>query len=228
MTNNNVLINELFEAGSHLGHKTDRIHPRAKKYIYKIENGVSIIDLTKTEDLMQKATKFVEDVGKAKKVLLVVVTKKIASFVVKNLCQENNITYVTVKWPAGLLTNFSMIIKNVKKLIDMKESRDKGEWSKFVKHEQMQMHKEIIRLERFYGGLTNLKKLPDALFVVDMKKEKNAVKEARELKIPIIAIADTNVDPDTVDYPIPANDDLLTSIEYITNKIIKAYIGAQK
>ena len=120
-----------------------------------------------------------------------------------------------------------MISKNAKKLIEMKEQKENGGWSKFVKHEQVELQKELNKLEKFYGGIANLKKLPDALFVVDIKKEKNSVIEARSHHIPVIAIVDTNVNPDLVDFPIPGNDDSLSSIEYFTNEIIEAYTSNQ-
>jgi small subunit ribosomal protein S2 len=223
MSNNNKKVEELFAAGSHLGHKANRVHPKTNKYIYSFENGVSIIDLTKTVDYLEKAKQFVSELGKNEKVLLVVSTKKIASNLTQELCQKNNLSFVNTKWPAGLLTNFEMIIKNVKKLNSMKEEKEKGEWNKFVKHEQVKLDKELNKLIKFYGGIANLKKLPDALFVIDIKKEKNSIKESGEMKIPIVAVTDTNVNPDPIDYPIPGNDDSITSIEYFLKEIIEAY-----
>ncbi len=228
MTDIDTTIQELFDAGAHLGHKTERVHPKAKRYIYKVENGVSIIDLTQTAADLEKAIRFVSGQAAEGKTLLVVATKKIAASAIQELCQKNNIFYVTVKWPAGLLTNFDMIMKNVKKLVTMKEERDKGEWQKFVKHEQVELGRQLSRLEKFYGGLIGLAKLPDLLFVVDIKKEKNAVKEAGEKNIPVVAIIDTNANPDIINYPIPANDDSSTSIEYIAGKVINAYAKGRK
>ncbi len=228
MTDTDVQVQKLFNAGSHLGHKTERVHPKARKFIYRVENGVSIIDLTKTVAQLNEAAKFVYNLGKNNKTLLVVVTKKIAAATVQDLCQKSDIPYITVKWPAGLLSNFDMIMKNVKKLKEMKEAREKGEWEKFVKHEQVKLNKILNRLEKFYGGLVNLEKLPDALFVVDIRKEKNAVKEAKEKSIPTVAIVDTNADPETVNYPIVANDDSLSSIEFLTKHIIESYMRGKK
>ena len=223
MTNKNTKVAELFAAGCHLGHKKNRIHPKAKKYIYTMQNGVSVIDLNQTVDLLESAKKFVSDLAKDKKNLLIISTKKVGAEYIFGLCKTQGISYVTLKWPAGLLTNFPKIIKNAEKTKQLETERDTGEWNKFVKHEQVALQKKLYRLEKFYGGLKNLTKLPDAVFVIDIKKEKNAVKEAKELKIPVVAIADTNVDPNTVDYPIPANDDSQTSIEYIVKEIIEAY-----
>lgn len=224
MTDVDKKVEELFAAGCHLGHKTNKIHPKAKKYIYTVDNGTSIIDLTKTVHLLEKAKEFTSSLAKNNKVLLVVVSKRIASSFISDVCQKNNLPYVTVKWPAGLLTNFDMIIKNVKKLKTMREEKSEGAWNKFVKHEQIKLQKELNKLEKFYGGISTLERLPDALFVVDIKKEKNAVKEAIEKKIPIIAVVDTNVNPDTINYPIPGNDDAASSIEYFVKEIVNAYV----
>ncbi len=223
MTDNNKKVEELFAAGAHLGHKSNRVHPKTNKFIYSFENGVSIIDLTKTADYLEKAKNYISELGTSGKVLLVVCTKKIASNLTKELCSKNNLPFINTKWPAGLLTNFEMIIKNVKKLNSMKEEKAKGEWNKFVKHEQVKLDKELSKLEKFYGGIAELKKLPDALFIVDIKKEKNSVKESGEMKIKTVAVTDTNANPDPINYPIPGNDDSITSIEYFLNEIIGTY-----
>ena len=223
MTNNDKKVSELFAAGAHLGHKANRVHPKTKKYIYSFENGVSIIGLTKTVECLERAKQFVSELGKNEKVLLVISTKKIVSNLTLELCQKNNLPFINTKWPAGLLTNFEMIIKNVKKLNSMKEEKENGDWNKFVKHEQVKLDKELNKLIKFYGGIAKLKKLPDALFVVDIKKEKNSVKESGEMKIPVVAVTDTNVNPDPIDYPIPGNDDSATSVEYFLKEIITAY-----
>ncbi|MCL4364195.1 30S ribosomal protein S2 [Patescibacteria group bacterium] len=228
MSENKKLVEELFEAGCHLGHKTNKIHPKARKYIYTIDHGTSIIDLTKTAVLIEQAKEFVTKLAKENKVLLVVATKRVSTSFVNDLCQKNNIPHVTVKWPAGLLTNFEMISKNVKKLKTMRQEKADGDWNKFVKHEQVKLQKELNKLEKFYGGISILDKLPDALFVVDIKKEKNSVKEAIEKKIPVVAVVDTNVDPDQIDYQIPGNDDAATSIEYFVKEIVGAYTKNSK
>ncbi len=224
MTKDDKKVEELFAAGSHLGHKSNKIHPKAKKYIYTIDHGSSIIDLSQTVKLLDNAKEFVATLAKNKKTLLVVVTKRVALGFVNELCKKNGLPYITVKWPAGLLTNFDMIVKNVKKLKSMKEEKEKGEWNKFVKHEQIKLQKKLNKLEKFYGGIASLEKLPDAVFIVDVKKEKNAVKEAVEKKLPIVAIVDTNVDPVHINYPIPGNDDAATSIEYFVKEIVEAYV----
>lgn len=226
--NNEEEIVKLFEAGAHLGHKTNRVHPRSKKYIYRVEKGISIIDLTKTKGLLEQAKQFVTTLAKDQKVLLVVATKKIASSFVQDLCKQQGILHITHKWPAGLLTNFKAIMKNVSTLNSMKEEKATGAWEKFVKHERIGLQKKLNKLERLYGGIATLQKLPDALFVVDIKKEKNAVKEGKNNYIPIVAIVDTNADPTQVEFPIVANDDSLSSIQYLVSEIVGVYGKAKE
>jgi len=223
MIDKNKKIEELFAAGAHLGHKKNKIHPKAKKYIYTFNQNNSIIDLQKTVDLLDEAKKFVSNLAKEKKTLLIVMTKRVAAKFVKEIAEKYNLPSITLKWPPGLLTNFETIAKNVKKLKKMREEKENGSWNKFVKHEQIKLQKQLNKLEKLYGGIAHLEKIPDALFIIDIKKEKNAVKEARETKIPIVAVVDTNVNPDLVDYPIPGNDDSITSIEYFVKEIVEAY-----
>lgn len=220
-TDTNIL-EELFAAQAHLGHKTNRVHPKAEKYIYKVDNGVSIIDLTQTATLLEKALNFVKTLAQEDKKLLVVATKRIAAPIASEVSKAKGIAYVTSKWPPGLITNFQSIQNNMKKMRSMREARDNGEWEALIKFEQSQLKKELNKLERVYGGLVDIVKLPDALFIIDLKKEKNALIEAQKNNIPVIAITDTNVNPN-VTYPIPANDDASPSIEYIVNKVLGAY-----
>jgi small subunit ribosomal protein S2 len=222
------LLEKLFKAQAHLGHKTNRIHPKAKKYIYRIENGVSIIDLTLTVPLLKKAQEYITKLASEKKVVLFVATKKISSNMLTDLCSKNNMSYISTKWPAGFLTNFETLMKNIKKMREMIKARDEGEWKKLVKFEQSQLTKKLVKLQRLYGGLINIETVPDALCIVDIKKEKNALIEAKTKSIPVIAIVDTNVDPADVAYPIPANDDSLTSIEYILRLLVESYVKVRK
>lgn len=222
------LLEELFAAQAHLGHKSNRIHPQARKYIYRIENGVSIIDLTQTSQFLKKAKTFLEEQGALNKVVLYVATKKVASQVTQKLCSENGLSSITAKWPAGFLTNFDTIMKNIKKMKDMQEAKKNGEWSKLVKHEQSQLQRELNKLERLYGGLSTIKAMPDAMCIIDIKTEKNAYGEACAKSIPVVAIVDTNVDPNRVTYPIPANDDSTTSVEYILRQLVASYTKGRK
>jgi len=220
---NNQKINELFAAGCHLGHKDNRVHPKSRKYIYSVENGVSIIDLTKTAPMLESAKKFIISLAKENKTILAVATKRISTELLTEMCRDNDVPFVSLKWPAGLLTNFDMLSKNIKKMETMRTELKNGDWSKFVKHEQVKLQKELNKLEKFYGPFGTLNKLPSALFIIDIKKEKNAVKEAVEMKIPVVAVVDTNVDPDMIEHPIPGNDDSLTSIQYFAKEIIETY-----
>lgn len=217
-------VQKLFEAGLHLGHKKNRLHPKARKFVYKIEQGVSIIDLTITVKQLKEAEVFLKSLGTEKKTLLLVATKKVAMELVKKLAQEHDIANVTNKWLPGLLTNFETIIKNVKKLEELKEQRTDESWEKLTKHERGKILKYIARLERFYGGLTKLTKRPDAVLIIDVKKESNAVIEAKKSGIPIVGVADTNADPEEIDYPIVANDDSPKAVEFLIQRLVASYV----
>ncbi len=213
-------IQELFDAGIHLGHKKNRVHPKAKKYIYKMEKGVSIIDLTKTLEQIRDAQKFLNEAFKKNSTVLVVATKKIGSDIAAEMCEKIGIPYVTTKWMPGLLTNFDTIMKNVKRLKELKEEKETGAWNKLVKHERTKLDKQISKLQKFYGGIINLNKIPDVLFILDTKQENNAITEAIQTKTQVVAIIDTNSNPDEVKYPIMANDDSQTAVEYLLHELI--------
>ena len=217
-------VETLFKLGAHLGHRKNKVHPKAKKFIYKIENQVSIIDLTQTVSLLEKAKEYVNQLKKQKKSILFVGTKRSAATIINDLGEKNNLYYLTTKWPPGFLTNFEMFLKNnIQKMNKMREEKEKGKWQKFVKHEQIKLEKELRKIERVYQGVAAMKKVPDALFIVDIKRENNALDEAKKLNIPVIAIVDTNVNPDLVDYPIPANDDSVETVTYIIKEIVDSY-----
>ncbi|MEN9327404.1 MAG: 30S ribosomal protein S2 [Chitinophagales bacterium] len=221
-------VERLFQLGAHLGHKKNRLHPKARKYIYKIVNGVSIIDLTKTVTYLDSAKALLKQYAKEGKTLLVVVTKKVANHEAFEICKANDIPSITTKWLPGLLTNFETIMKNVKKLQTYKDQQTTGEWEKFVKHERIQLSKEMTKLEKLYGGLLQLKKKPDAMFIVDIKKEKNAVTEAKKNNLPIIAVVDTNSNPDQVDVPIVVNDDSPAVVQSVIQDLLQTYIKGRK
>ena len=214
-------VEELFNLGAHLGHRKNRVHPKAKKIIYKIENQQSIIDLTKTVVLLEKAKKSFDELREKNKTILFVATKKNIASLIEKICKENNFFYLTNKWPPGFLTNFETFLKNnIQKMQKMREEKEKGDWEKFVKHEKGKLEKQLRKIEKIYTGVSSMEKLPDALFIVDIKREKNALIEAKKLNIPIIAIVDTNVNPNLVDYPIPANDDAAKVVEYIVGELV--------
>jgi len=216
-------IQNLFSANVHLGHRKNRLHPKARKYVYKMINGSAVIDLTLTARAIEKAKNFLQEARKEGKTILVVASKRIASQFAAELCRENNIPNITVKWPPGLLTNFDNIIKNVKRLNELEEEKGNGSWEKFVKHEVVQLEKEINKLKKFYGGISKLSKMPDIVFIVDIKKEKNALQEAKQTGRTIVAILDTNSNPDLVDYPIVGNDDSAGSVEYLLKELLGTY-----
>lgn len=223
------IIEKLFELNAYIGHRKNKTHPKAKKlYVYKNENGISIIDLSKTVDFLKKAKEFVFNLGKEGKTLLFVGTKKSISNIISEICKQNNLLHVTFKWPPGLLTNFSTLRKNIELLKKMKKEKEEGEWEKYPKHERIKLNKKLNKLIKIYGGVENLENLPDALYIVDLRKEKNAVREALKLGIKTVGITDTNVDPTFVDYPIPANDDYPQVVEFITQEIVKSYLEGIK
>lgn len=221
-------VEKLFEMGAHLGHKKSRLDPKAKKNVYTILNGTSIIDLTKTIDQLKKAKNFLSESKKEDKVLLVVGTKKVASPFIKEYCQTHGIPYMSSKWLPGLLTNFETLIKNVQKLKTLKNDRDTGAMNALVKHERVQLGKEISRLERLYSGLESLEKRPDIIVLVDAKKEKNALKEALSYRLPVVALIDTNSNPEKIDYPVVANDDSAQVVEYIMTELLSSYSQTAK
>lgn len=220
-------VQELFNLGAHLGHKKNRLHPKARKFVYKMVDGVSVIDLTKTVDQLAKAKNKLKEYAQEGKVLLVVATKKVASQTVSDLSKKYNVSSVTTKWLPGLLTNFNTLIKNEQKMTKMQQARDNGEWEQFVKHERMKMSKELARLEKLYGGLLGLTKKPDVLLICDIRKEKNAVVEAKSNVIPVVACVDTNSNPFDVEYPIVMNDDAPEIVEFVLNDLMKTYADAR-
>lgn len=220
-------IAKLFEAELHLGHKRNRLHPKARKYVYRIENGTSIIDLTQTAVQLTTAKEFLKKAKEENKTILAVATKKVANTFVAELCKKEGIPYITAKWLPGLLTNFQTIIKNVKKLNEMRKARDEHGWDNLTKHERVKLAKHVTKLEKFYAGIADLTKKPDILVILDIRKEHNAVDEAKKTGVTIVAVTDTNTNPETVDYPIVANDDSPKAIEYLVNDIISAYTRAE-
>lgn len=221
-------IQELFGLGAHLGHKKSRLHPKAKKHVYKIVNGTSIIDLTKTVDQLEAAKKFLSEAAKQDKSVLIVGTKKVASAFLREYCSANGMAHITSKWMPGLLTNFETLMKNVHKLADLKNQEATGAWNAIVKHERNKLSKEMVKLEKLYGGLLTLSKRPDVIVLVDARKEKNAVEEAHAYKIPIVALIDTNSNPEQINYPVLANDDAAEVVKHIMTDMLSGYVKNKK
>ena len=205
-------IRELLESGAHFGHRTMRWNPKMAPYIYGSRNGIHIIDLTQTAILLNEATRILREVAKKKGKILFVCTKKQGAESIKELAENNNQFYVNHKWLGGMLTNWKTVSQSIKK-IRFIESQLSDENSKLLKKEQVVLNKQKEKLMDNLGGIRSMGTLPDLLFVVDTVKESLAINEARSLGIPVMAIVDTNSDPDVVDYPIPGNDDSIKAIQ---------------
>ncbi|KPL04262.1 MAG: 30S ribosomal protein S2 [candidate division Zixibacteria bacterium SM23_73_2] len=225
----NVNIKDLLEAGVHFGHQTKRWNPKMKKFIFTARNGIYIIDLQKTLSCLQRACdKAREVVGNQKKEVIFVGTKKQAKEAVLEEAKRCEMPYVTERWLGGMLTNFSTIRQNIKRLKELEEKKEDGTYEKLTKKEVLRLERERGKLEKILGGIKDLNRLPGLLFVVDSKKEKIAVAEANKLQIPVVAVIDTNSDPDPIDFPIAANDDAIKSIKIITREIANAVMEAKK
>ncbi len=233
-----VSLEQLLEAGCHFGHQVTRSNPRARDFIFEARDGIHIIDLAKTKEGLEEAGAFIKNLGaKEGSTLIVIGTKRQAREILdtqiekvkKELPQNSGLFYVTNKWIGGLLTNFSEVSKNFKKLIDLAHKLETpSEQEGFTKKEIGGWAKDKEKLEGFYGGVYNLLKTPDALFIIDSHLEDLAVKEATRMGVPTVAIADTNSDPTLIDYPIPANDDAVGSLELIISYILDAWIEGKK
>ena len=223
-----VTIKDLLEAGVHFGHQTKRWNPKMKKFIFTARSGIYIIDLQKTLQCIEIACQKVREVVEAHQSLLFVGTKKQAQAVVREEALRCKAFYVTERWLGGMLTNFQTIRTNVKRLKDLERMKEDGTFDKLTKKEVLKLEKEMAKLEKILGGIKEMSRLPGLLFVVDTKKERIAVAEANKLGIPVIAVIDTNSDPDPINFPIAANDDAIKSIKVITHQIAEAALEAQK
>ncbi len=219
-----VSLEDLLEAGCHFGHQAKRWFPKMAPYIWGERSGVHIFDLAKTQKQLQQACVKVRDLVASGKTIVFLGTKRQAAPIIKQEAERAGIPYAINRWPGGLITNWKQIEKSISRLRDLKSNRSSGEFSKYIKKEQSMIDKEISRLSRLFGGLENLSAIPDALFVVDVKREAGALDEARRFKITTIAIVDTNCDPGDADIVIPANDDAIRSIHLIVNKLADAVI----
>jgi len=221
-------MKELLEAGVHFGHQTKRWNPKMKDYIFGQRNGIYIIDLQKTIRIFKDALQFIKSVAESGKEVLMVGTKKQAQDIIRDLSLKCESSYVNQRWLGGLLTNFSVIRGSVERLIELDEMKEDGRWGLFSKKEQSKLEKVYRKLSKNLGGIKNMLELPGALFVIDSTKEEIAIYEARKLNIPIVAVVDTNGDPENIDHPIPGNDDAVRAIELFTSKISEAIIEGKK
>jgi len=215
----NINTEEMIKAGVVLGHKTSKTHPKMKQYILGTKNNIHIIDVQKSAKKLEEALQFIEKIVSENKVILFVGTKIHIKNLVKEIASDLNFPYINERWLGGTFTNFETIKKRINYFKEIKNKINSEELLKYTKKEQAKIHKELKQLETKFGGMENLVNLPDAVFICDMKRDILTAREARRKKIPIIAIVDTNINPDLVDYPIPANDDAITSVKYILEKV---------
>lgn len=223
-----VSMKQLLEAGVHFGHQTRRWNPKMAKYIFTERNGIYIIDLQKTVKMMEQAYQFVRNIGQEGGKILFVGTKKQAQEAVKEEATRCDMFYVNHRWLGGTLTNFQTIRKRIDRLHELEKMEEEGVFEVLPKKEVVLLKKEQARLEKFLGGIKNMKDLPDAVFIIDPRKERIAVAEARKLNIPIISIVDTNCDPDEIDYVIPGNDDAIRAVRLFTSKIADAVLEGKQ
>lgn len=217
-----ISLKDLLEAGAHFGHQAKRWNPKMKPYLFGVRNGVHIFDLVRTKEGLEKAVDFVKNLTAEGGVIVFVGTKRQAAEIVKEEAKKAGVPHVWERWLGGTITNWEQIKKSIEKLVEMKEKREKGEYKEFTKKENILIDREIARLERFFGGLVGIKELPSAIFVVDTKKEEAAVKEAKKKGITVVAVVDSNSDPDLVDYVIPGNDDAVGAIKLMVGTIAEA------
>ncbi|MGB6771252.1 MAG: 30S ribosomal protein S2 [Candidatus Dormiibacterota bacterium] len=215
-------LTELLQNGVHFGHQTSRWNPKMRHYIFASKGGIHIIDVSQTVDLLDQACQFSRDTVAQGGQILFVGTKKQAQDTIQSQCERSGQPYVVNRWMGGMLTNFEVVKRQLKRLAELVEMRDRGAFAGLSKKEQRRREDELDRLERNFGGITNMKRLPAAVFVVDPHKERLAVTEARKLEIPIIAITDTNCDPEEVSYVIPGNDDAIRSVRLIVTRLVDA------
>ncbi len=223
-----VSMKQLLEAGVHFGHQTRRWNPKMAEYIYCERNGIYIIDLQKTVKKLEEAYAFVRGLAEKGDTILFVGTKKQATDAVKEEASRVGMYYVNARWLGGMLTNFKTMRTRVDRLAQLKKMQEDGTFDMLPKKEVMKHLGEMEKLEKYLGGVKDMRKLPGALFVVDPRKEHNAIAEARKLHIPIVAIVDTNCDPDEVDYVIPANDDAIRAVKLIVGRMADAVIEGKQ
>jgi len=221
-------MKELLEAGVHFGHQTKRWNPKMKEYIFGERNGIYIIDLQKTLKMFKEASKFVQDLANDGRIVLFVGTKRQAQDAIAEEAQKCGMFYINQRWLGGLLTNWVTVQKSVKRLKELDEMATDGRYELLPKKEVIKLERERKHLQANLAGIKNMSRLPDAIFVIDSNKEQIAVREARKLGIPVVAVVDTNCDPSEVDYVIPGNDDALRAIRLFTSKISESIAeGAQ-
>jgi small subunit ribosomal protein S2 len=225
---NIISMKQLLEAGVHFGHQTRRWNPKMQPFIFMDRNGIHIIDLQQTVTRLNEAYKFVEQLAANGESILFVGTKKQAQEAVAEEAKRCGMYYVNQRWLGGMLTNFQTIQSRIRYLRELETRKERGDFERLPKKEVQRLQDDMVRLERILGGIKDMRRLPSALFIVDTRKERTAVLEARRLEIPIIALADTNCDPDEMDYPIPANDDAIRAVRLLCAKIADAAVEGRR
>ena len=223
-----VSMKNLLEAGVHFGHQTKRWNPKMAKFIFTERNGIYIIDLQKTVVKIEEAYKFVRELAENNQDILFVGTKKQAQDAIKEEALRVGQFFVNARWLGGMLTNFKTMRRRIDRLNQLRKMQEDGTFNLLPKKEVIKLNGEIEKLEKYLGGVKDMKKLPGALFIIDPRKERNAIAEARKLGIPIVAVVDTNCDPDEIDYPIPGNDDAIRAIKLIAQTIANAVVEAKQ
>ena len=224
---NATTIKQLLEAGAHFGHQTSRWHPRMKSYIFTKRNGIHIIDLEQTSSMLDKACDFIRQVVSENGSILFVGTKRQAQETIEEEATRCGMHYVNQRWIGGVLTNFATIQARIDHLVRLADQKERGDFTRLPKKEALKIDDEIERLNRQMGGFKEMTRLPSALFIVDPTKEKIALDEAKRMGIPVVAIVDTNCNPDEIDYPIPANDDAIKAIRLISSKIADVIVESK-
>lgn len=222
------IMREMLKNAVHFGHQSQKWNPKMAPFLFGKRKGIHIFDLQKTAQCLEKALNFLKKQVAEGKIILMVSTKQQAASILRETAKKCSMPYVTQRWIGGMLTNFETIKKRIKYLIDLKETEKKGEFEKYTKKEAANLRKTITKLEDALGGISTLTRLPDVLLVIDPIRDSLAVKEAQKLKIPIIAVLDSNADPTDINYPIPANDDALKSLKYLIAKIEEAFSESKK
>jgi len=224
----NISLETLLESGAHFGHHTKRWNPKMKQYLYGSEDGVHIFDLTKTKELLSEALDFIKKASSEGKVILLVGTKKQVKDKIVEVAQATNSLYVSERWLGGTLTNFDQMKRSMKKMQDLRDEIDSRDYKKYTKKERLLMERKYARMERFLGGLKDMAKIPDILFVVDTHKEAGTVAEANKTGVEVVGIVDSNSDPTVIDYIIPMNDDATKALDYVLGLVQDAIITGRK
>ena len=226
---NEISMMDLLKVGVHFGHKKAKKHPKMEQYIFTVRNGINIIDLSATKSKLDEALRYVKEISSDGGTILFVGTKKQAKKIIEDAAKKCDMPFVIERWLGGTFTNFDKIAASINRLEGMVQQKESGELEKkYNKKERLEIDREIKRLERKFGGIKKMKKLPEAVFVADVKEDKTAVLESIAKKIPIIALVDTNEDPTVIDYPIPSNDDAVGAIKLITDAVVEEIIENRK